>query len=123
MVDYILENENFNEAVFLCVECAQAEGYDVAEGEAKKVVRNEQGVPFAFRIGERRNLCRWFKHPTRPVIKYGPGTEVEIIGPGQDLAEGPGGQRITVRMLDGTVIDWPALDRLDLREKTEPNTT
>ena len=123
LVDYILENESFSEQVFLCVECAQAEGYDVAEGEAQKVVRNEQGVPFAFHIGERRKLCSWFEHPTRPATKFGPGTEVEIVGPGEDLAEGPEGQRIAVRMPDGTVIDWPALDLLDLREKTEPNTT
>jgi hypothetical protein len=90
---------------------------------SEKIIRNAQGVPFAFRVGDRRKLRSWFEHPIRPAAKYGPGTEAEIIGPGDDLAEGPEGQRITVRMPDGTVIDWPALDLLTVREATEPNST
>jgi hypothetical protein len=90
---------------------------------SEKIIRNPQGVPFALPIGEQRTIHSWYEDPTNLRIGLAPGTAVEIVGPGEDLAEGPEGQRVRVRLPDGTEIDCPALALLTERERTEPNTT
>jgi hypothetical protein len=85
-----------------------------------KVVVNPQGVPFVLRMWQRRKISSWYEDPADPQIRYGPGTEVELVGPGDNLAERPDGQRVRIRFANGTEIDWPALDLLTDQERTEP---
>src|SRR5438309_11945813 len=43
-------------------------------------------------------LNSWYANPRNPRIRFGPGTEVENVEPGADLAERPEGQRMRIRL-------------------------